>query len=201
MPRKFRDLKDQKYHHLTMLHRSRSGGAGVGTFWLAQCDCGSIKEVRGSDVAAGRIKTCGKCEFHSAILHTRPPAPAPREKGIRAHLRRYIESALKRGISWLLTPEQFAEITEQQCTYCGAEPRAYRSRNPSRRRGIMITYMNGIDRVDSSQGYTLANTVPCCSVCNRMKMAMNADIFIDQCRKIATRMAEAQKMLDEQKPI
>jgi hypothetical protein len=195
MPR--RDLKDKKYHHLTMLRPSRSGGAGVGMFWLAQCDCGTIKEIRGSDVAAGRIKTCGKCEYHSAVLETRVTKETKKEAGVRIQLRRYITSALKRKISWLLTPEQFLEIIAQDCTYCGAPPRNYRSQAKNRRRGNITTSMNGVDRVSSTEGYTLANTVPCCSICNRMKMAMDADIFINQCRKITERMAEAKKALDE----
>jgi len=194
-----RDLKDKKYHHLTMLRPSRSGGAGVGMFWLAQCDCGVIKEIRGSDVAAGRIKTCGKCEYHSAILETRPVKETKKDVGARLQLRRYISSALKRKISWLLTPEQFNEIIAQDCTYCGASPRGYRSQAKNRRRGNITTLMNGIDRVSSTEGYTLANTVPCCSTCNRMKMAMDADVFINQCRKITERMNEAQKLLDETK--
>lgn len=199
MPRPRQDLKDKKFHHLTMLQPARSGGAGVGMFWLAQCDCGTIKEVRGSDVSAGRIKTCGKCEYHSNIMETRPPKPASKEQGERAHLRRYIASALKRKISWLLTPEQFSDIIKQDCTYCGAAPRAYKSRHPHRRRGIITTLMNGVDRVDSGQGYTLANTVPCCSVCNKMKMSLPAQVFIDQCAAITKRMTEAAILLAQTK--
>jgi hypothetical protein len=60
--------------------------------------------------------------------------------------------------------------------------------------------MNGVDRIDSSGPYTLANTVPCCSVCNKMKMSLEARFFIEHCTKIATRMAQAQMLLDETKP-
>lgn len=200
MPAHRRNLKDQKFHHLTMLEGVRSGGAGKGMYWLAQCDCGNIKEVRGADVASGRIKTCGSCEYHKNIMAIKPPRPHPREAGIRAQLRRYIASALKRKISWLLTPEQFSEITSQDCTYCGAHPRAYKSRALSRRKGYVITHMNGVDRIDSSGPYTLANTVPCCSVCNKMKMSLEARFFIEHCTKIAQRMAQAQMLLDETKP-
>lgn len=197
MPASRRDHKNKKYYHLTMLEVVRSGGAGKGMYWLAQCDCGNLKEVRGSDVASGRIKTCGNCEHHSAIMASRAPKETRKDAGIRAQLARYINSALKRKISWLLTPEQFREIISQDCTYCGAPPREYRSQARHRRRGNITTLMNGIDRVASDQAYTLANTVPCCSVCNKMKMAMNADFFIAQCRLIAKRMDEAQKMLDD----
>lgn len=200
MPARRRNLKGQKFHHLTMIEGVRSGGAGKGMYWLAQCDCGNMKEVRGADVASGRIKTCGSCEHHKNIMAIKPPRPTPREAGIRSQLRRYIASALKRKISWLLTPEQFSEITAQDCTYCGAAPRAYRSRSPYRRRGILTTFMNGIDRIDSKGPYSMANTVPCCSVCNKMKMTLDALFFVEHCTKISRRMSEAKKMLDESRP-
>lgn len=36
---------------------------------------------------------------------------------------------------------------------------------------------NGIDRVDSSKGYTLDNCVPCCSKCNYAKHEMSVEEF------------------------
>jgi hypothetical protein len=42
----------------------------------------------------------------------------------------------------------------------------------------------GVDRVDNTKGYTLANSVPCCKVCNRMKMAMTKDDFLTHIRKV-----------------
>ncbi len=49
------------------------------------------------------------------------------------------------------------------------------------------TNVNGIDRVDSNRGYTKENTVPCCSVCNRMKMDSTLDSFIERCTLISKR--------------
>lgn len=195
MPRKTLDLKDKKFHHITLLRPTRSGGAGVGRVWLGQCDCGRLKEYRATDVANGRVKSCGKCENHLALLKGRPPKTSSREAGLRAHLRRYINSALKRKIPWHLSPEQFAEITEQECTYCGALPRGYKARIHAKRRRTSTTIMNGIDRVNSQKGYTPDNVVPCCSVCNRMKMALEVDVFISQCKKITERMEAAKNLL------
>ena len=36
---------------------------------------------------------------------------------------------------------------------------------------------NGIDRVDSSKGYTIDNVVPCCSACNYAKHEMSVSEF------------------------
>lgn len=44
--------------------------------------------------------------------------------------------------------------------------------------------LNGLDRVDASQGYTDANTVPCCPTCNAMKCVMHADEFVTNIRAI-----------------
>lgn len=51
----------------------------------------------------------------------------------------------------VLTKEQFQELSNQECHYCGKE-------GP-----------NGIDRIDNSVGYTFENCVPCCKHCNYVK--------------------------------
>jgi len=78
----------------------------------------------------------------------------------------------RRNISWNLTIDEFEEITKQPCHYCGR----------------MGKYgFSGIDRKDSSKGYSIENCVPCCEVCNRVKWILNHDEFIDLCKKIAKR--------------
>ena len=37
---------------------------------------------------------------------------------------------------------------------------------------------NGIDRIDSSKGYTVENSVPCCKYCNTAKNTMSVDEFL-----------------------
>lgn len=71
-----------------------------------------------------------------------------------------------------LTLEQFSNLTNSPCQYCGQY-----SRNKN---------YCGIDRVDSLQGYYLSNCVPCCDVCNKMKLAYTVDFFLAHIRKIAT---------------
>lgn len=39
-----------------------------------------------------------------------------------------------------------------------------------------FTY-NGIDRLNNDEGYTVENTVTCCSVCNRAKHTMGFEAF------------------------
>lgn len=65
----------------------------------------------------------------------------------------YKNNAKKRGISFDLTIEQFESFWQRNCTYCGEEIGSI-----------------GIDRIDSSKGYQLENCVPCCTICNVVKM-------------------------------
>ena len=43
---------------------------------------------------------------------------------------------------------------------------------------------NGIDRIDSTQGYELINSVPCCTICNRMKLDHSKMDFLTHIQKI-----------------
>ncbi len=57
------------------------------------------------------------------------------------------------------------------CHFCGYAPAP----------GELV---NGLDRVDSDAGYTDANTVPCCTVCNATKGPLHVDVFVDTVRNI-----------------
>lgn len=72
-------------------------------------------------------------------------------------LSKYKFNAKKRGFAWNLTDEQFSTFWQKPCNYCGDKIETL-----------------GVDRVDSSKGYSLDNVVSCCEVCNRVKMAHDA---------------------------
>lgn len=60
-----------------------------------------------------------------------------------------------RGIPWKLTLGQFASLFEKPCHYCG---------NPTK-----PSLGSGLDRKNSSLGYTRRNVVPACHICNTVK--------------------------------
>lgn len=187
MAAKRRDHKGQKYYHLTLLYPTRSGGAGKGVYWMARCDCGNIKEVRGSEAALGKVKSCGNCQYHTEMLSDAATAGAKLRgwtKAVKLQHLRYIKSAIKRSIEWRLSPEEFLRITKQNCNYCKDAPRLYEGKFSKKGRTLK-TFMNGIDRINSALGYVDGNVVPCCGVCNKMKMAMDESAFKIQVLKIA----------------
>lgn len=58
MPQKLIDETGHRYGALTVLEKTKNNQGR--TAWLCQCDCGNLRTVRGSDLRAGKITTCGK---------------------------------------------------------------------------------------------------------------------------------------------
>ena len=86
----------------------------------------------------------------------------------------YKQAAEKRGLGWNLSYDEFIELTQRQCYYCGMEPEL----RPSHHKRWDFKFpMSGIDRVDSSKGYYPDNTVACCTHCNRAKWDYSLDEF------------------------
>lgn len=63
--------------------------------------------------------------------------------------------AARRGHRWELTFEQWLDIVTQPCVYGGGQPD--------------LDIRIGVDRRDSSLGYTVENSQPCCARHNLMK--------------------------------
>lgn len=49
----------QKYNLLTVIAPSPKRARNGGKFWVCQCDCGNIVEVRGDKIQSGHTKSCG----------------------------------------------------------------------------------------------------------------------------------------------
>lgn len=96
---------------------------------------------------------------------------------------RYKQNAIVRGFTFELTNEEFNRLITSNCHYCNSEPVEIQSLKRYNKTGKPI-YMNGVDRIDSNKGYTIENTVPCCEMCNRMKLNYNIDKFYEHIEKI-----------------
>lgn len=85
-------------------------------------------------------------------------------------------AAATRGIEWHLTDDEAKAMLVLPCVYCGHLD--------------IETRVNGIDRLDSSKGYTTENCRPCCKNCNYMKGTFDPRTFIAWAKRIATCTAE-----------
>lgn len=155
------------------------------TLWKAKCSCGKETWIYAGHLTAGTTNSCGCLRIENAIKQRsiyRPSAPLKREDGAAAFttlFNNYRKKCIKRNLSFDLTPDDFKNLTKQNCHYCAKLPEqiAWGGGKPSNGSGPYL--YNGIDRKDSKQGYTLNNCLPCCGTCNYMKMETNYDIFLN----------------------
>lgn len=92
---------------------------------------------------------------------------------LKTKISSYKYGATSRGFEWNLTDQVAILLFKtERCFYCG-------EKNYDKK-GNVQDWM-GIDRVDSSKGYSFDNVVSCCSVCNRMKSDQNKQQFINKC--------------------
>lgn len=68
-------------------------------------------------------------------------------------------------------------LISQSCFYCGGGNDTQYTVNSNK--GIKLN-LNGIDRIDSSRGYTKENTLTCCKNCNFMKRDYSFIFFLSQ---------------------
>ena len=171
----------KKYGRLTIIKRSYPNKRGA-IMWLCKCDCGNEKIACGRDLRSGCLRSCGCLQKEGASERCK--------KGIyklelgmssmRALIHNYRNSAKKRKLKWELTEEQFAEITQRDCYYCGAKPNNINKFNNCN--GVYI--YNGIDRVDNNKGYTIDNIVPCCRQCNQAKSNYTTEEFLNWAKRL-----------------
>jgi|WetSurSiteA1Bulk_404760.scaffolds.fasta_scaffold00264_16 hypothetical protein len=163
----FKDLIGKKFGRLLIIKREENDSFGAARF-LCKCDCGNEKIIRSHDLINGKTISCG-C-YHKKIISL--------ENG-KASLNqvydRYKRSSKTKNIIFSLSKDEFFEITQKNCFYCGSEPSNIQKNNW--KTGDFI--YNGIDRIDNRKGYIDDNVVTCCWKCNQAKSKMNIDEFYE----------------------
>lgn len=153
-------------------------------------DCNYLKWDRNEDEFISWLE---KCHNNPTInTATTPTIQASSSKRAFALYIIYKKScAQKRGYSFEITFEEFVNLTQQNCQYCGAPPSC-------NHKGFLF---NGLDRIDNNAGYTIDNVITCCRDCNSAKMNLTKEVFIDRikrCYKHITRSPVLQGHLPSQ---
>lgn len=165
-------LTNQQFGKLTVLQQAKSRNNQ--TWWHCLCACGTSTLVSGVHLKTGNTKSCGCLRNQDRTL----PTGVAR---LRAHFSTYRHSARIRKHTFSLSFEQFMDLVQKPCHYCGQEPQLL----PLVPRQNGTSRANGIDRKDNSIGYTLDNSLPCCSVCNHAKHTMDYTMFMDWLGRVA----------------
>lgn len=81
----------------------------------------------------------------------------------------YKNNAKRRGYVFEISKEEFQILKSKPCHYCGEQS-------------------SGIDRKNNTIGYIVGNCLPCCAVCNRMKMNLEYNHFLNKCKQICHKL-------------
>lgn len=189
MPR-FKDRAGDKYGRLTVLSHAGKDHRGK-HLWLCKCDCGKEKVVVSDNLSSGKSNSCGclKAEFLSK-KGNQYGLYEDREKAMLkvqySHLKRRNKAKFFDDV---LGFDDFCLLSKSPCKYCGTEySKEIEDRLNESKKGKRLSdhvlKCNGIDRIDSSKGYTRENSVPCCKFCNFAKHTMSEGDFYQWVKRV-----------------
>lgn len=189
MPR-FKDRANDIHGRLTVLshagkdHRNKH-------LWLCLCECGNEKIVVSDNLSSGKTNSCGclKKEFLARKGNQYGIYKDREEALLKVQYSHLKKRDNKKGFSNTMSFDVFSILSKSPCKYCGLEySKEIEDRlNESKRKKRLSDHIlrcNGIDRLDSSKGYTIDNSVPCCKWCNTAKNVMSEGDFYKWIKKV-----------------
>jgi len=186
------DIIGKKFNRLEVLNFKESkphiyprGNRKNYYYYFCKCDCGEGTIVERRNLKYGITKSCG-------CLHKERAAEAQLLPEGEANFNRlfmnYRIRAKQRNIKWGLTKQEFRKLTKENCFYCGQKPSQKYQFTGGASNGAY--YYNGLDRLDNNGGYVKENVVPCCGVCNKMKLTLSFNEFISRIERILKNVRE-----------
>jgi hypothetical protein len=170
------DLLGRRFGKLVVVEKTSPDSMTGKSRWLCKCDCGKEHIAMQDNLKEENTKSCGCYRNTCRIL--------PGDSGSFNEIyRQYFCNARNRKISFSLSREQFREIAENSCRYCGASPKPYYAKYRAKLPRTPCI-LNGIDREDNSKGYEVFNCVACCSLCNYMKRSISVEEFLSHIKRI-----------------
>lgn len=183
------DLRGQRFGLLVVEERAERTPYGHAR-WSCRCDCGGTLTTHGNSLKSGRTTSCGCRRKLAAAENGRKSASdrtlLPAEKAaINCIVAAVRTRAHSKNRAYELSYEQVRDLVLSPCHYCNSPP----ANRMSFRTGKATFAYSGIDRVDSSGGYTPENTVPCCLICNQAK----SDLSLEEWNAWLTRLLTHQQ--------
>lgn len=183
---KYIDETGNRYGKLQVISKSRKKTRKA--FWDCLCDCGKTCTVRGDNLRT-RTTSCG-CDVLEKTYSKRGLKLG--DSQFNALFSSYRSNAKCKKLPFLLTKEFFKSLVLQNCYYCGKIPS-----ESFKRKGLKGEFIyNGVDRKDSTQGYTVENSLPCCTDCNYTKSNLPHDIFLEKIVAIYQHRMKSVKVLN-----
>jgi hypothetical protein len=153
-------------------------------FYICQCECGNTTEVRAAELRSGGVRSCGCLKHDSLVKRHKETNPDGDSRYILLSTYRY--GAKKRGLAFTIPKDVFYSNVQQPCTFCGSCCTSV----VNNRYGNYPFHYTGLDRIDSSLGYTEGNVQPCCKICNKMKSNYTEEMFLHHVAKVYKKSKE-----------
>jgi hypothetical protein len=182
-------------------------------YWLCKCECGNEKTINIARLKSGKTKSCGCLRADPdirSVINKKRSENVTEETLKKVHYKTLYGSHKRRHEPrWpndtMISYDAFVKTIHMPCHYCGAEKSnfyhsCYRSDGTARihaekqksyiaHSSSGISY-NGLDRIDSKQGYIEGNVFPCCKRCNGMKNKYSINEFVNHIKKILEHLGE-----------
>lgn len=102
----------------------------------------------------------------------------------------YKSNAKAACLPFSITETDLYFLSQLNCYYCGCAPSTKFKGNRKELASENYFIANGVDRIDSSLGYTTVNIRPCCPECNSMKSNRSYVSFLEKVKLIAANLLE-----------
>ena len=174
------------FGRLTVVEKTdrRKRGAVI---WKCKCSCGNLTETKTDYLQQGWTKSCG-CLNQEQWYKNVPRLLATNPKKIKSKkvykfnglFSSYKSNAYRRGLEFNLTHEDVYKVVKDPCFYCNYSPKFIETQeiDPNNYSQYSCAF-NGMDRVDSTKGYTVDNIVSCCTKCNIAKHTMTQEDYFN----------------------
>jgi hypothetical protein len=179
---------DRKYHFSTIIGFTGEVAKDINnhssSIFILKCVCGNIFERSLNKIHINTncdcIKRCRTIEYKKRGSYN-----PYRITSFNSVYGNYKSNAKYKKKVFELTKEEFRELTSRNCYYCGVEPKQELRLTTSKLTEEDGIYRyNGIDRINSSLGYTLENCVPCCEMCNKAKRDLSLIDFYSWIKRL-----------------
>ncbi len=179
----FHGLTVIKFHH--KLARIYNNKKRYLWYYLCKCVCGKELLIEKDQLTQNKRMSCG-------CLYAKIKGIANRKEKYESSFNMvyggYKTRTTERKIEFLLSKKEFKFLTSQPCFYCGTEPNQYRFSHEKICYGVYK--YNGLDRIDSKNGYVKNNVVPCCKYCNVAKNDLSSKEFYQHIEKMYNYLRE-----------
>lgn len=160
----FVDRVGERYNNLTIIEYAGQNKHQL-HLWKCKCDCENEVVATYNSLSTNHTKSCG-CIRNKY---------APNIAALMNLFSRYKAQAKSRDLEFALTLQQFRNLTSGDCYYCKQPPDTVAHLEYNNGQYIY----NGIDRLDSTKGYTIENVITSCGRCNVAKGILSQREFLD----------------------